>query len=457
MSKFESFIVERITPVANRFAAQRHVSAMQRGFMSTITVILVSAVFMIVASPPVTQAMVDEGGFWALFGPWLSFATEYKTLLLTPFNMTMGLIALIAAVAIAYNLAESYRMNQLSAATNSAVIFLLVAAPSQMYQLADGTSITALNTGYLGAAGLFVAIIVALASVEITRFCLRYKLTIKLPDSVPQFLSDTFAAIIPLFANIVIFLGANILVGLISPGLNLPSAIAWVLAAPIGAVNSVPGAIVLCTLILVFWCVGIHGTLVTLPVVAPIVIQAFADNAAAYTAGDALTFYPIFMTLGVAFLGGTGNTLGFVLLCLRARSTQLRAFGKVGIIPSIFRISEPVIFGAPIMFNPLLMVPFVVGGVGVAVLYWLVCTVGLVTSPYLLVSGTFPIFLSIWIMCLDWRVIVFLLAMIPLLILLWYPFFRAYDSQLLRNEQEAEAHAQNTPTPGSVEEGTSNA
>ena len=172
-------------------------------------------------------------------------------------------------------------------------------------------------------------------------------------------------------------------------------------------------------------------------------MQAFASNAELFAAGQAPIFYPIFMTLAIGFLGGTGNTFGLcVLSCWKAKSEQLKAFGKATIVPSFFRISEPALFGAPIVFNPVLMIPFILNGLIVAIFYWLVCSAGLLTAPYLMISGTYPIFLSLFVYCLDWRCVVFLAGMIPITMLVWYPFFRVYDDSLYKKEQEEKAAAE---------------
>lgn len=171
---------------------------------------------------------------------------------------------------------------------------------------------------------------------------------------------------------------------------------------------------------------------------APITTAAFTANAALVAKGQAPIFHPIFMTLGIGFLGGTGNTLGLCILsCWKAKSQQLKAFGKATIVPSIFRISEPALFGAPIMFNPVLMLPFIANGLIVAILYWLACSFGLLTAPYLLISGTYPVFLSLFVYCLDWRVFIFIALMIPLTLAIWYPFFVAYDHSLCKKEEAA--------------------
>ena len=171
MEKFMTLLQEKLTPIANFCGAERHFASMQKGFMSAISFILVSAVFMIIANPPVTADLVARGGFWSVFGPWLDFATANKLTLLIPFNMTMGILSVIVTFAIAYNLAGTYKMPKLNAGMTSLVMFLIAAAPSSYYQLADESVLQAVPCTYLGAQGLFTAIIVALVSVEVAHFC----------------------------------------------------------------------------------------------------------------------------------------------------------------------------------------------------------------------------------------------------------------------------------------------
>lgn len=439
MDRLMKFIQEKLTPVANFFGQQRHFAALQKGIMTTISFILVSAIFMILANPPVTLELVEQGGFWSIFSGWLTFATEYKMTLLIPFNMTMGMISVIASFAIAYHLSSGYKMSALNNGLTSMILFLITAAPASYYQLADNTTISAMSTTYLGAAGLFTAILVSLLSVEITRFCQSHNLTIQMPDGIPPFLADIFNSLVPLLINILVFFGGNIIISMFNPALSIPSLLENLLRAPIAGVDSVPGALLVCFFILAAWCVGVHGMMVVMPLTTPIVLAAFAENAELFANGQTPVFHPIFMTLAIAFLGGTGNTFSFVLLCLRAKSKQLKVFGKASIIPSIFRVSEPVIFGAPIMFNPILMIPFIVGGLLSAVLFWLACTSGLLTSPYLLITGTFPIIINGFIKSLDYRYIIFEIVLAVILLFLWYPFFKVYDAQLLAKEQETEA------------------
>ena len=433
MDKFMHFVEDKMSPIADKLGEQRHLSAMQKGFMTVLPLIFVGAVFMVIANPPVTADMVKSGGIWSIFSGWLNFATKYKMTILVPYNMSMGLLAMAVAFVIADNLATSYSMKGITSGLTALVVFLLVAAPANYLALADGTTSLLMNCTYLGAQGLFTAIIVALLTVEITRFCEIHNITIRLPEICPPALTNSFRTIVPMVINVSIFyilslLSSNYL------GVSIPALIEKVLATPIAAVDSVPGSLFLCAFMLLLWCCGVHGQMVTMALTAPITTAAFTANAALVAKGQAPIFHPIFMTLGIGFLGGTGNTFGLcVLSCWKAKSQQLK--GKATIVPSIFRISEPALFGAPIMFNPVLMIPFIANGLIVAILYWLACSFGLVTAPYLLISGTYPIFLSIFVYCLDWRVLVFVALMIPLTLAIWYPFFIAYDHSLCKKEE----------------------
>ena len=428
------FVEEKMTPLANFLGGERHLVAMQKAFMSILPMIFVGAIFMLLANPPVTAEMVAQGGFWKIFSGWCNFAAANKMTILIPYNMTMGLMSLAVAFFIGYNLAKSYGMKEAANGMTALITFAVVASPANYLALADGSFALAMKTTYLGAQGMFTAIVIGILTTEITRFCHEHHITIRLPESCPPVLAESFATIIPMGINISLFFVINLLIGMAMPGSNLPSCIEAILAKPIGAVNSVPGAILLCAFILLLWCCGVHGQMVTMAVTSPITMAAFASNAELFAAGAEPVFFPIFMTLAISFLGGTGNTFALCLLSLKAKSEQMKAFGKATIVPSFFRLSEPAIFGAPIMFNPILMIPFILGSLTVAILYWLVCSAGLVTAPYLMISGTYPIFLSIFIYCLDWRVLVFVALMIPLTMIIWYPFFKAYDNQLYRQE-----------------------
>ena len=418
MEKFMKFLNEKLTPLANFFGRQRHLLAMQRGFMAMISFIFIGAVFMIIANPPVTADMVANGGILSIFSGWVNFAAKYKMVILIPFNMTMGMLGVIAAFAIAYNLASSYKMSAMSSALTSAIIFMLTAAPAGYYALADGSVASMMKTTYLGSQGLFTAIVVAIVTVEVTRFCLSHHLTIRLPESVPPFISETFSLIIPGVLNTIIFFGGNLLIQAYDPTMTLPALIEFVLGKPLGGLcNTWPGAIALCIISSLFWCCGLHGTMILMPFTTAIGMQVATRNMELVAAGKDIIFQPAMFGDAGNLLGGAGNTFSFVLLCfLLAHSKQLKAFGKATIM----------------------MIPFIVGTLLSNALYTICCMTGLITPIYLQVAGTFPIFINSFIKCLDFRIIIFEIVLIAILAVVWYPFFKIYDSQLGTKEKMKE-------------------
>ena len=222
--------------------------------------------------------------------------------------------------------------------------------------------------------------------------------------------------------------------------MTLPALIEFVLGKPLGGLcNTWPGAIALCIISSLFWCCGLHGTMILMPFTTAIGMQVATRNMELVAAGKDIIFQPAMFGDAGNLLGGAGNTFSFVLLCLLlAHSKQLKAFGKATIIPSFCRISEPVLYGAPIAFNPILMIPFIVGTLLSNALYTICCMTGLITPIYLQVAGTFPIFINSFIKCLDFRIIIFEIVLIAILAVVWYPFFKIYDSQLGTKEKMKE-------------------
>lgn len=436
----ESFIAkfERIVaPFGQWMANQRHFSSITAGMMSTVGLTLLAAIFQIIANPPVTQDMVDKSSVLRIiFGGWLKFATANKEAILLPYNMSIGLLGVISALAIAYHLAKKYEMNPLTNGVVSMVIFLLVSAPATTYTLADDSTVTALSTGFLGGQGLFTSILVALVTVEIAHFCEKHHIEVKMPDSVPPFLSASFTSVIPLVFDIIIFYGSSLILKQFD--LTIPTAINKLVSIPLSVVNTAPGVLFIICFGALLWCCGIHGTAIIYPFVLPVLLEAITKNAQLVAAGQSAQINPIFIFSAVAMVGGSGNTLGMVILSAwKAKSEQLKAIGRVGLIPGFFNINEPVLFGMPIMYNPILMIPYVLGTLLVGVLVWIGMNVGLYAPECVFVGAAMPIGVAGMLASMSMKNFVFQILMIPVMMLVWYPFFKAYDDQLLKQEQAA--------------------
>ncbi len=428
--KLNSILEKYLLPIADVLANQRHLKAMRDGFVYSIPLTIMGGLTLIVANPPVGKDVVATNAFLRFMVAWRDWASANSDAILLPFKMTMGIMALFVAIGIAYSLAREYKMNTLSASIISGATFLIVAAPLQ-----EGN----LSTTYLDAKGLFTAIIIGFLTVEITRFLKLLKnITIKMPEGAPPAVSPSFDALIPLAINVLFFHFINLIVQSIS-GMIIPQAILTGLAPALETLDSPLPIFILSTLSQLLWFVGIHGASVTSAVRNPIALSNLGANAEAYLAGQPLpyiftdTFWSYYIVLG-----GSGATLGLTLLYLRSKSKQLNGIGKVALLPAIFSINEPIIFGTPMVLNPVMFIPFVfVQGINGVVAYYAIKW-GLVRASFGTVPWTTPAPIGAFLSTLDWRAVVLVFALLVLDIILYYPFFKVYERQLIKEESGKE-------------------
>ncbi len=417
---FESKFMQALQSGGQKVAGNKAISALTGGMMGMMGVTMVGAIFQILALLP------------TIFG-WVDQSSLYYQIMITPYNMTMGLMAIVIAFTMAFNYAKSLGLKPQVNGINSMLMFLLVAAPVKTVTLADGSTLSALDASSLGGTGLFAAIIVALVTVRIAWFCEKKHIVIKMPDVVPPFLADGFSAILPLFFAAIFWLAISTLVSS-AIGLTLPMAIMALLSIPLAALNSVPGMLVLIALSCTLWIFGIHGSMVVVMAIMPVMMQNVMANGAAVAAGQAPVFYAtaLFGALGCA--GGSGNTLPLVLMGLRSKSEQLRAVSKVALIPGIFNINEPVTFGYPVMYNPILAIPYIFGTVLTALVVWLGYVIGFFQPAYIMIMTAMPLGVGEFLGSLAWQNILIPVVGIVVNGLCYFPFFKAYEKQLVEKE-----------------------
>ncbi len=322
-------------------------------------------------------------------------------------------------------------------AVDALICFFLVAGALEYVEGAGlfGQAGAAINMKYLGATGMFVGFIVVFISVQIEKFCADRDIRIKMPDVVPQFLQDGFSSIIPLLFSVVIFLGLAVGVSTATGGTHsLASAIETALAVPFGALTSVPGMFILCLFAAFLWCFGIHGTMIIVPIIMPLSIQAAVANGTAAAAGQSLVFYPVALFGAMAFVGGSGNTLPLALMGLRSKSKQISAVAKISAVPGWFGINEPMTFGMPIMYNPILCIPYILNIPLVMLLTWIAYEVGFLIPGWIAVSALLPMGFGGYLTTLSWTNAIWPYLMIIPVGIVYYPFFKAYEKQLIAKE-----------------------
>lgn len=429
-SNFIEKIQKVLAPIGEKLGAQRHLSAISGGIMMAAPITLLSAFINIIANPPVTQSLLEEGGIWTIFQGWFDFATNHYDAIMVPYNMTIGLFGLVAVLGISYKLAQSYKMNAMSSSIIASVMFLMVASP--MY--ADSTGFNIMSATNLGSSGLFGAMIIALCSVEITRFVTNRGWVIKMPASVPPNVADPFNAIIPSGINLIVWYALSLLCQNYA-GCLLPELITTVLTP---LFNVVLNPVTVCLIVMfgcLMWLFGIHGTSVVYSILMPVLFQNMAANAEAYAAGEALTLYPSSLLMWMA-IGGTGCTLGLCILMFRSKSAQLSTIGKLALVPNICGINEPILFGVPIVLNPILAIPFVCIPAICGLLSYALLSVGILDIGHNVLWTMLPLGMQNFLMTGSWINSLFEVVLVGLQVVLWYPFFKAYEKQLLNKEKE---------------------
>lgn len=427
----ENIMESKFMQVLRRFgealASNKVLSTLSGSMMGMMAVIMVGAIFQIFAILP------------TLFG-WTTSQSAYYQIMMVPYNMTMGLMSVALAFSLGYVYAKGLGLKPLSNGVTAMLLFLMVAAPVQTVALAGGGTFTGLDSANLGAVGMFTAILVSIVSVRVVKLCEEKQIAIKMPDVVPQFLADSFTALLPFFFNVILWQGVSTLSSTYL-GVTLPNLVTKLLAGPLAALNSVPGMLILLLLACVMWFFGIHGSMVVYSALMPVLIQNVSANAAAVAAGQEPVFYATSLLGAMACAGGTGNTFSAVLLGLRSKSEQLRAVAKAALVPGVFNINEPVTFGYPVMYNPIMAIPYIINPILTALVLWLGYSVGFFKPGYIAIMSVMPLGVGEFLGALAWQNLFIPVTGIVVSGLCYYPFFKVYEKQLAEKEAAAKMAA----------------
>jgi PTS system cellobiose-specific IIC component len=423
---FFDFIENKIAPAAGAFASQRHVSAIRDGFIGGMPFMIVGSFLLVFAFPPFAADTTFSFGQW-----WLGLADAYSDQIMTPFNMTMGIMSCYISVGIAYNLAHHYKLDALPTGLLSLMTFLLVAAPMEEGKL---------SASFMGGTGIFTSIIVAIYVTELTRFLKVRNIGIKLPEQVPAKIRQSFDLLIPALVVILTIYPLNLfLQGQFD--MILPATIMSLFAPLISASDSLPAILLAAFLAHALWFAGIHGAAIVGGIMAPFWLVNLGLNQDALAAGVELpkTFIEPFWSFFIT-VGGSGATFALVLLYWRSKSVHLKAIGKLCAVPTLFNINEPVIFGSPIVMNPILFIPFVGAPMINATIAYIAVQTDLVGKAISLVPWTAPAPIgAAWGAGWEMSNGLLVIGLIALDLVIYYPFFKIYEKQLLKEENAVAA------------------
>ncbi len=265
----------------------------------------------------------------------------------------------------------------------------------------------------------------------------KYNIGFKLPEQVPPKIRQSFDLLIPIMVIFLTLYPLNLFMES-HFGLLIPQAIMSVFAPIISAADSLPAVLIAVLLCHLLWFAGIHGAAIVGGILQAFWLSNLGLNQEALNAGQEIPkifiepFWQFFITVG-----GSGATMGLVILYLRSRSAHLRAIGRLGFVPGMFNINEPIIFGSPVVMNPLLFIPFITTPLINAVIAWTATRTNLINHVISLAPWTTPGPIgAAWSTGWDWRAVVLVAFLICLSTLIYYPFFKMYERQLLAQEEE---------------------
>lgn len=401
-----SFLNEKLLPGLEKFSGFPWVLALRAGIVPTTLVTIISSIFVVIAGIP--------------FEPYQNFIAPVKDIIAIPGNIGMGCVALIITVGISSSFAKAYKIDQMS--NNAIAIFAFL-----LTQLEDGVLVT---TNF-GAKGLFLGMTVSLFTTLVNYQFRKHGWTIKMPDGVPEVVSEVFQSLI---AGTVVI--ATVWLVTCVCGININNVITTALTPLQALLNNAWGIGLIVFLMCLLWCIGLHESLFY-GFVYPVALANMALNTTAFLANEAAPtiFTQQFFGFNL-WLGGSGGTLGLCILLCTSKSRSLKALGRIAAPATVFQINEPITFGVPVVFNPILAIPYCVFPAVAAVsTYYLmqfniigrtVAAVSLQTPPilfpYLATGGDIPA--TIWYCVL-----------IVLSILMYLPFFKVYEKKRIDDEK----------------------
>lgn len=431
MNGFLTFLEEKLTPIAASFASNKYLKAISSGFVAIMAATIVGSLFTLICWLPIPG--------WT---DWLMSSGLFNILSL-PSQVTIDIIAVYAAFFIAFSLAKEYDVEPAGAGLTGLISFFLVTGRATYFAApeAEAAAVNALSLDFLGAKGLFTAMIIGLLSARLYCYAVKKNWTIKLPDSVPPNVTAAFTSLIPSGFTIIIIL---VIAGLmtLTPYGTLSNAVFSIIQSNLMRFmgNNYFSYLFFDIMASLLWFFGLHGGNIVGSITQPIYIPLSLENYAAYQAGSKVMPNIISQSFGGSYMfGGIGSMFGMaILMCLFAKSKQYKTLGRLSLPTTLFFINEPLLFGMPVVLNPLFFLPLVLTSPILGSLTFIVMKLGLVQVPYglqlpwttpPLISG----FLQGGISLMIWQILMILGSMV-----IWYPFFKMGDKAALKEEEGAE-------------------
>ena len=421
MEKLIEFI-EKGKPFFEKLSRNIYLRAIRDGFIAGMPVILFSSIFILVAYVP--NAF---GFFWS---------KSIEALLMKPYSYSMGILAFLVAGTTAKSLTDS--VNRSMPATNQInYLSTLLASMVGLLLLAADPTKDGISTGFLGTKGLLTAFLASFITVTIYKICIKNEVTIKMPSEVPPNISQVFKDVIPFTLSVVSLYVLDILVRHFI-GTGVAEAVGKLFGPLFSAADGYVGITIIFGAYAFFWFVGIHGPSIVEPAIAVVTYANIDANLNLMRAGQhADKILTSGTQMFIVTMGGTGATLivpfMFMWIC---KSKRNKAIGRASVVPTFFGVNEPILFGAPIVLNPVFFIPFIFAPIVNVWIFKVFIDVFGMNSFTANLPWTTPGPLGI-ILGTNLQVLSFILAALLIVVdfIIYYPFIKVYDKQILEEER----------------------
>lgn len=437
MNKLES----KLMPVAQAISRNKYLVSIRDGFLISMPLLVVGSMFMLISNFPI-QPWIDLLRNSKFNGSSISSYFSNVT------NATFSIMALFIVIGIGYNYAKQEKTNMIFGAAVAVLSWFMLMPFSTAYTpegAKEAVQVASIPLDWVGSKGIFIGIICAFVSVKIYKWVENKGWTIKMPKGVPPTVGQSFAALFPIGMVIVVFFIVRVLFSL-TPWGNAFDFIYKILQLPLQKVGDSLGTMIgVYFFAHVLWLFGIHGTNITDSVFRPILYALSAENLQALQAGHALPhiinqqFQDLFATYG-----GAGSTLSLLIAMFAfCKSKRVKELGKLAIIPGIFGINEPIIFGLPVVLNPLIAIPFIFVPMINIIITYVTMYFGLVPiCNGVIMPWTTPPIISGFLSS-GWQGALLQIFLIAIGVVIYSPFIKAMDKQYIKDEAEIKSDEDN--------------
>ena len=421
MNKLIEFI-EKGKPFFEKISRNPYLRAIRDGFIAAMPVILFSSIFLLVAFVP------------NIFG--FTWSDEAVAAIMKPYGYTMGILAVLVAGTTAKSLTDAFN-RQLPKTNQINFISTMIASISGFLLLASDGIEGGFANGYMGTKGLLTAFLAAFITVNIYKICVKNNVTIRMPDEVPPNVSQAFKDVIPYALSIFVLYGIDLATRQLV-GTNVAEAILKLFEPLFTAADGYVGITIIFGAYALFWFVGIHGPSIVEPAIAAITYANIETNFQLLQAGQhADKILTSGTQMFIVTMGGTGATLvvPFMFMWL-TKSKRNKAIGRASVVPTFFGVNEPILFGAPLVLNPVFFVPFILAPIANVWIFKFFVDTLKMNSFSVNLPWTTPAPLGI-VMGTNFAPLAFVLAILLVVVdvLIYYPFLKVYDEQILAEEQ----------------------